>query len=675
MVKVNYIIIFALFSGCIKPVDITLMKAGGNATKSEVDRARQAYSWEIDLSTGHSDNYLFEAVYQSKFSNVSLSSMSVVNQFSTPMASSSTYSSVSMDEGNDLLYVYGYSGLDVFDMNGTADLGDDIHLATFDSTSTPSVPDLYSWNVFHDEITGLLYLIGYNSGVHVVDTLGNGDPSDDIKLGVYNNSGTPTISTNNNRGFFKAADGLLFIYSYSQGLDVIDTKNTATFADDVFVGNYKNNSTVNLSNTNIMDISYSETQKVLYVLTSSGVDVLDFNGTISDGSDDFISGRYNSGTVPSITAGWGYGIEYDQDSGYIYLAMDGNSGTIEVIDTNMTPSIADDLVLSLEVANSCERYSWFDEILFDATRETITLVSDHENTLPIVIKTKGTNTFTDDTIDCGGYNLSLASNVKKLIYSESYDTQILLTESGANLVNSDQNLSGSFLTPASDLSLWSITHAIAFDSITPGNSQLSAYISFSDYVFDADLDDGDVSNVVDPYSWGGGFSSVVESSGRLVLSGVAGSGYGDQFIDTGGADDWLPGDSQIEIKVRAVTGSNSKAGLCIFTDEWENRFNCEPVDQEFKIIRTIPGSDFRYIGIEAYWEEAHWDTSTDYFEIDYIRIIRESDWEAYTPLINFSRNSSSIDRTKDAFRIKIDLSTNNSGELPILNQIFFYETN
>src|SRR5690606_31407484 len=73
-------------------------------------------------------------------------------------------------------------------------------------------------------------------GLVLIDTQGTAAVGDDTLLITYNNTNLLTIGAVNDA--FLDSNGLLYIGGYFGDIDVVDTQGTSAIADDVLVGTY-----------------------------------------------------------------------------------------------------------------------------------------------------------------------------------------------------------------------------------------------------------------------------------------------------------------------------------------------------------------------------------------------------------------------------------------------------
>ena len=306
---------------------------------------------------------------------------------STPALPSNIVRHVSMS-GNLLYLGSNGNGLTVIDTAGTAAFGDDTLLGTYSTSSTPALPNDVVVNTL---VSGNTLYVGTNGGVTVIDTNGTAILSDDTILGSYNTSTSPALSTNgvNQTYLF----GNVLYVSTQSGTDVIDTNGTATLTDDTLLINYsigygvymalRNGNVLYLvspgsgmraintqGTTTVSDdvtittynsFSIPQTQdslrgvlvrgNLLYVSnTSSGMTVIDTNGTISS-QDDTISATYNTSSSPALAGDFVYANSFvNATSSLLYIP---NNNGLTVFELSPLPSAAssasDTITVSLPV--------------------------------------------------------------------------------------------------------------------------------------------------------------------------------------------------------------------------------------------------------------------------------------------------------------------------------------
>jgi hypothetical protein len=193
----------------------------------------------------------------------------------------------------DMVYIASSGGVSVVDTNGTPTLADDALEAWYTSTSTPvSLPSPYINDVQKNGNT--LYIATYK-GVTAIDTNGTPTSADDVFAGTLNATSSPALSDAFSDRMFMYGD-ILYV-SYVNGVDVVDTKGTATTSDDTVEARYTPSSNPAVFNY-VAHISLDG--ELLYVSSEyNGVTVIDTQGTPTI-SDDTLHTTYTETSIPSI---------------------------------------------------------------------------------------------------------------------------------------------------------------------------------------------------------------------------------------------------------------------------------------------------------------------------------------------------------------------------------------
>jgi hypothetical protein len=213
------------------------------------------------------------------------------------------------EDGLLLFSTYG-GGLRVFDTKNTTSVADDTLLINYTNASAPNIGTPWMWDAHYSSSLGAIF-VGTNTGIHVIGT--NGTPfnlADDSKLGVYSTASGIALTNNRIvRVFYDDASGLLYAASDSwEGTDtnsvtIIDTKKTASLADDTLYAQYTQ---VDLGFAGLMrtrDFYVDSAKNTLYLSVTSGTKQglfqIDTKGTPT--KDDDIIKHYtrNNGLIDS----------------------------------------------------------------------------------------------------------------------------------------------------------------------------------------------------------------------------------------------------------------------------------------------------------------------------------------------------------------------------------------
>lgn len=222
---------------------------------------------------------------------------------STPALSHAFVYDIYKDTVNDLLYIVGFSGVDVFSDAGTPGvIGDDSDLGTLASGFGLSI------EFFDDHL-----YVGGGTGLEVYDR--NGTPA---AIGGYTNTSyttgsSPAISDNFVRSTQIEA-GYIYVETGS-GLDVIGMGGDGEpgGGDDTLVTTY--NSGNLLPSDNISDAALDPDQEILAIAQrEGGVSIIEFGGdAVPGGGDDSLVVTYDDSTEPALEGNWVNDVSFASD--------------------------------------------------------------------------------------------------------------------------------------------------------------------------------------------------------------------------------------------------------------------------------------------------------------------------------------------------------------------------
>jgi hypothetical protein len=218
-----------------------------------------------------------------------------------------------------LLYAGTAGGLSVIDTKGTPDPADDELLITYRTNTTPAIGGNA---IYHSHLSdNLLYVSTSGGGLSVIDTKGTPEVGDDLLLITYSTTTTPAIGHNQVRHSHLSSN-LLYVSTDGGGLSVIDTKGTSDASDDVLLITYNSSSTPPIGGNNVLHSHLSD--NLLYVSTQAGLSVIDTKGT-PDPSDDTLLITYNHASTP---AGIGWARHSHLSDGLLYVSTSGGFSVI-----------------------------------------------------------------------------------------------------------------------------------------------------------------------------------------------------------------------------------------------------------------------------------------------------------------------------------------------------------
>ncbi len=198
-----------------------------------------------------------------------------------------------------------------------------------------------------DSTNDYLYISLKGGGLLVIDTKGTADSADDVKIFNYSVTSNPAIPSNDViSSTLDKTSGLLFICT-TEGVTIIDTKNTDSPTDDILISNFTEYS---LPISIVKGYSYTTDfdffTKRLYIGISApggkgGVFSIDLN-TLSDPTDDILIKFYSKKSAPAIGNNYVYQVKYDNSKNILFVVGQGSSdeGALTIVNLNNNTSFS-----------------------------------------------------------------------------------------------------------------------------------------------------------------------------------------------------------------------------------------------------------------------------------------------------------------------------------------------
>jgi hypothetical protein len=230
----------------------------------------------------------------------------------------------------NLLYVNTYNGLSVINTQGTTAPGDDVLVVRYHTASSPALTNSgMGNNVLHSVVNGnLLYVSTYGGGVTVINTQGTTVSSDDVVVARYNTTATPSLMAATNYVYHLTIAGdLLYVSTIGQGIVVIDTKGTPDSADDTLVTTYTTATTPALAGNTVYNTVLDG--DLLYVSTyQGGLTIIDTKGTETVADDELLVA--DNDTSDSLRLDENVTSVY-VDNDYIYVGVSNPNNSVVVL--------------------------------------------------------------------------------------------------------------------------------------------------------------------------------------------------------------------------------------------------------------------------------------------------------------------------------------------------------
>jgi len=598
----------------------------------------------------------------------------------------------------------------------------------YNAGTTPTVQNVQDFD--YDETLGFLFVAMNPGGVKIIDTKKTFNKDDDIEVAQYTTTSTPSIQRNNLRWIlFNPSYGYLYIVTGSgvdSTIDVIDIKDTATQSDDVKIRSF--------DFTNGYVWAKPVLNKALNDIYIGGrwygVQTIESNGT-KDIGDDVVTWYYNWDMSPprhllnrDVSA-----IYYDEVSHYIYMACGDNIGTggVSVIDTKGTSSVSDDEFIAeynttTTPALSENYVSWM--IYYDS--QTKLIISRYKNSdITFVIDTKGTKSQLDDTVSNWSPNSNIPTDLGKKLVSASKDSNpnyvyfstwkgiYLIDTKGTSNLSDDtlvksynsNNLPlgvGSLILSPSLNGFFVLGNGISFLSFDKYNSPglyLSSpvereannykYINWDqtksnahstsvqirtgteDSIWIDDFNSNTNSFAGDLYDWGDHFQNVTTENGVITMSNPSTSWGAYVWFDTGKSTGFFPAGSTITAKVRMNNSHPERAyGDWMFTDEWDDGSAYYDIVNDWVYLTLSPSLPFSTIGFEPWLLDYGGWNAEDSFQVDWIKInMPDNYWSNWSSPCSDNLGCEINAGNSKYYQYKINLSTSDLSTSPSINSV------
>jgi peptidoglycan hydrolase-like protein with peptidoglycan-binding domain len=592
---------------------------------------------------------------------------------------------------HNLLYIGTWGGgLSVINTQGTVDLADDTLVATYTTDSSPAIGSNDVYHSFLDTSHNLLY-VSTDGGLSVINTQGTVDSSDDTLVINYNESSLPPIQ-GHDVFFSELNDGLLYISLYDPlKLAVIDTKKTVSSNDDVVLGSYSYST--NLA-SRAQSTFFDTNHNLLYISTCAGerggLQVVDTKGTATLADDETIV-TYNSSTNPPIGNDCAYSSFLDPNTNLLYV----NSGTwnylgrgvggVSVIDTKGTISPDDDVLVayynedsSPPIANNdAYKFSFLDfakHLLYISTAGGLSVINTQGTVDPAddtLVKTYATST--TPSIGDNHARSSFLDSAHNLLYVSTYGGGLSVIN-----LNDEYNSQGEFISQPLEVTN-TPTSAISFSPTLPAGTSASIQTRTGnrDAPWIDNFDDNSTSEYAgDHYEWGCPFDNAVESNGTMKLSGIsspcgdASDWWTNEWIDTGKPDGYFPAGSTVTVRMKVNSNAREYAyNDAIFDDEWTDGAS-DWKNNEWMTLSFTATVPFSKVGFETDWLGNTWNNANDSLEIDYIKIEFPIDWNEWSSECTNQYCCPVADTTgKPYLQYKLNLTTSNADVTPSVNSV------
>ena len=587
----------------------------------------------------------------------------------------------------------------------------------YDTNSNPALQSNSTVDTF---ISGDFVYVSTRKGLHVIDTKGTIDPSDDTLAALYNSASTPSVGSDDiNSAFLE--NGLLYVSTYSGGISVIDTKNTISQTDDTLVTTYALPGRGNMFlNNNLLYISTDagmyvfdtkgtvdpgdDEQVILYSLSTTpplvrnGVNdafldgnllyissgdlfVFDTKGT-TDQSDDVLLARYNLSSAPALPGnGFDYVFSTFSSNQLIYTST--YNGLV-VIDTHGTPSQSDDTIVA--TYNTASEPALPDDIVRQSFLSNGLLYISSDQGV-VVIDTHGTAVQTDDTVVARYTNTTNPALVSaRGILNSFLNSNILYTGSYNGLSVSTPGTftpAGTYISSARSISTTPTTTITVNASTTAGqNIGLSYRTGNTDSVYFNDFNDGTTTEYLgDFYMWGSSFQTANESAGTIKISSPLpstynGIEYANLWLDTGYPDKYFTLGSIVTARVRinSTTRQRVQNNLeYMFNDDfWDYAEKSIPNNEWATLSFKASSINFSKVGFQLTWANGTW-SPTDTFEIDWIKVTTPDSMGNWGSWVACPDQTCVLPNLGSAawLQYKLDLSTNDTSNSPVVHSVSY----
>ncbi len=572
---------------------------------------------------------------------------------------------------NGLVYISTRNaGVYVFDTKSTSDPSDDTFVARYHTGSSPALSDNFVYNAFKEG--DLLYMSvwcgGGGGGLHVVDTKGTTNPSDDTLLVKYSNTSSPSISTGCTSHAFK--EGNLVYISTSNGFNVINSQGTLSPADDTLVIRYDTGSTPSLANSRVTQAFRDG--NYLYLNSYGGVEVIDTKGTLSPADDTYVT-RYYTGSTPSLPTNR---IDFSfLDGNLLYVASDG----LTVINTQGTfDNPADDTLVTRYDKGSTPPLleNYVNHVFLDDDYLYVSGIG------VSVINTQGTISPTDDTLVAQygvSSNPSLVSNSVYHSFLED-DWLYVSTSNGLSVISpSVYNSDGTYLGSPRLIASTPTTSLSVTASTTDDHSIMLSYrTGTTNAVWQDELNTID-SYTADPYGYGSAYNwqTATATNGVLRLSGepLGSPEYSYFGIDTSFADNYFQSGSVVTMRYRVLNRSTDLMDIGLATDEFEFYVSKQATTDEWQTITFDAQQPFSMILVDAYtYSNSGTELDATTLEIDYIQISTPDimgEWSSWTTCVSYTSCTLNALGSNPWLQYRVELETDDTSTSPKVSKVVY----
>lgn len=217
----------------------------------------------------------------------------------------------SASHGSDglLLITTWGGGMRAYDTKGTSSVADDVLVFNYTHATSPALATRYVFDAHYSESLNVIF-VASDGGVDIINTAGTPfNAADDTKLGNYSTSSGIALTHNRTTNvYYDESTGLLYsnsdihVAGNVNGVTIIDTKKTATPADDTLFAQYAQTDLGFSSLLRIGRFTVDSSKNLLYIpiksTTNGGVFKIDTRGTPAK-SDDIVERLDSSGALLS----------------------------------------------------------------------------------------------------------------------------------------------------------------------------------------------------------------------------------------------------------------------------------------------------------------------------------------------------------------------------------------
>ncbi len=611
---------------------------------------------------------------------------SVIDMNSNPSIGSTVVTSILPNHALNITFIATWGdGVTVLDNKGTGTFSDDTLLGKYSSSSSIAVGDNVD-SVQIDPEFGYLY-VSTQTGLYVINLHGTASVSDDTLVGSYTTSSTPALQGNDIKLLtFDASRHLIFVPTFNQGFQIVNTQGTSSIADDTISATYSTSTTPAVTSGNVNQILYDTGRNLMYVASFGGLDVFSTNGTLS-ASDDTKLYSYNGSSTPSIFDNNAVRMTFGDTNTVIYV---GTEEGVVGINTQGTQSSADDTVfLHYNNASAINVHGYCRFIAYNQTQKKLYFIARHQGAF--VIDTKGTATQEDDVLanKYDEHSNPLGYGGWSSNFYIGYDTTfgaVYVGGRGAVEYNPSNPIesTGGFYSKPIDI------QAGAYQSVswdTSANSQQSVSIQTragtdNSYWIDDFNGNANTSYAYDAYDWGNYWQTATQANGTVKLSNFNVPYGGNLYFwfDTGKPDGYFPAGSVVNARVKlhspGRTGSCQSCVDFIYSDDWWEDGSTKLVSDVWTTMSfTVTSHPFSKIGFNLESNDnSEWNNATDYFEIDWISVqLPSNQWGSWSSTYtNNSISAVATDQTSKKWLQYRAIFTNaDSSSAPSLKSVTF----